>query len=458
MNLPKAFIERTSMLLSSEFSEFEKALTSEAPVSIRLNRFKTEHQLSLPQIPWSRDGFYLEKRPNFTFDPLFHAGCYYVQEASSMFLEQAITQHLESAEVVLDLCAAPGGKSTHLRTLLPNDCLLVSNEIVRNRSHILAENLIKWGHPNIVVTQNSPKELGNLTHFFDAVLIDAPCSGEGMFRKDPESINEWSEYNVAQCATRQQNIVDDIWDAIKPGGVIIYSTCTYNLEENERNVAYIVENYDAEVLSIEIDPHWNIKNELEGNHSAYRFFPHKVKGEGFFLAVIRKSENESTQTIKLKKTKQKKAASSFPKELEKWIVESENQNFSIENNKLITTSKLHEYQIDIISEKCNILHKGVTIGELKGRDFNPSHNLAMSLLLNREQFQIFDVDLSTALAYLKTEALQIPDEFAKGFVLLTYQNHPIGWVKNVGNRANNLYPNEWRIRSQHTPDEIKSFW
>ncbi|MFZ4456774.1 MAG: methyltransferase RsmF C-terminal domain-like protein [Bacteroidales bacterium] len=458
MNLPKPFIERTLTLLSEEFDAFEKALSTDSPISIRINRFKTNEQLSFQQIPWCKDAYYLNERPNFTFDPLFHAGCYYVQEASSMFLEKAVKQHIKGAECVLDLCAAPGGKSTHFRTLLPNNCLLVSNEIIRNRSYILAENLIKWGHPNIVVTQNSPSDLGKLTHFFDAIVVDAPCSGEGMFRKDSDSMNEWSEYNVQQCALRQQQIIDDIWDALKPGGIMIYSTCTYNLEENEHNLAYITQNYDAEILPIDIESQWNITRELDGKLPSYRFFPHKTNGEGFFLAVIQKSDSENRRVIKPKKNKQAKKPSTFPSDLKSWIINNSDFNFAIENNSLVATNKLFENQIDILSNKCSILHKGINIAEIKGHDFVPTHNLAMSNILNSEIFSVCEVDITLALSFLKTEVLKLPDNQPKGYILLTYLGHPIGWVKNIGSRANNLYPNQWRIRSSYNPEEIKSFW
>lgn len=458
MNLPLDFIERTKLLLSDDFSNFEQALLEDSPTSIRINKTKTNRTINAEPVPWCESGFYLNQRPHFTFDPLFHAGTYYVQEASSMFVEQVIKQHISQPVCVLDLCAAPGGKSTHLRSLLPDDCLLVSNEVIRNRAHILAENLIKWGNPAIVVTQNQASDMGRLTHLFDVVLIDAPCSGEGMFRKDPASINEWSVENVIHCASRQQEIVDDIWNALKPGGLLIYSTCTYNLEENERNIRYIIDEYGAESLSIEVDAAWGIETSLEGNHLGYRFFPHRVKGEGFFIAALRKSPEESHRIIKPAKLKGKNEVQKINPAIKERLINHQDYNFSLDQNSIIAYHKQFESQIQIIEQNCRIVHKGINLGELKGKDFVPHHNLAMTTALDLQNFQVAEVDFDTAIAFLRTEALVLGDHLPKGFTLLAYQGHPLGWVKNLDRRANNLYPQEWRIRSSHLPSEIKSVW
>ena len=197
MNLPQAFIERTRQLLGDEaYTPFEEALQTETPVSIRPNRMKCSQPVEGESIPWASSGTYLKNRPTFTFDPLFHAGCYYVQEASSMFVEKVLQEYVKEPVVMLDLCAAPGGKSTLCRSVLPEGSLLVANEVMRNRSQILAENLIKWGHPEVVVTNNDPADFTDLTHLFDVILTDVPCSGEGMFRKDQVAVDEWSLENV----------------------------------------------------------------------------------------------------------------------------------------------------------------------------------------------------------------------------------------------------------------------
>ena len=300
MALPIDFITRTRALLGNEFDSFEAALQADVPVSIRINEKKGAPipAADTPdnRVAWCDTGYYLPERLSFTFDPLFHAGAYYVQEASSMFLEQVIRSHVKTPVRCLDLCAAPGGKSTHLAACLPEGSLLVSNEVIRSRSHILAENIAKWGNPNCVVTNNDPKEIGRLTHFFDVIVADVPCSGEGMFRKDTDSTGEWSIANVALCAGRGRRIIHDIWNALKPGGLLIYSTCTYNTEEDEENVHHITEELGAEALPIPaVKDEWQITGPLKYNHPVYRFFPHKTKGEGFFLAALRKADGEAEE-------------------------------------------------------------------------------------------------------------------------------------------------------------------
>ncbi|KAA6307840.1 Ribosomal RNA small subunit methyltransferase F, partial [termite gut metagenome] len=260
------FTKQMRTLLGDEdYDKFIRALQMPAPASVRFNTWKTDslllsvfHSQLDKEIPWCSAGYYLKQRLTFTFDPLFHAGCYYVQEASSMFLEQAIRQYVQTPVVMLDLCAAPGGKSTHVQSLLPEGSLLVANEIIRSRSHVLAENLTKWGYLNLIVTNNDPADFTPLTDFFDVILADVPCSGEGMFRKNTEAINEWSLENVELCRRRQRRIISDIWTCLKPEGILIYSTCTYNTKENEENVQWMQQELGAEPLSVDISDHWNI--------------------------------------------------------------------------------------------------------------------------------------------------------------------------------------------------------
>ena len=306
MNLPIPFVEYTRRLLGNEaFEQFVVALDEVPPVSVRFNPKKqinsTVHKES---VLWCNEGYYLDQRLTFTFDPLFHAGCYYVQEASSMFVEQVLRNYTADTPLrMLDLCAAPGGKSTHARSVLPAGSLLVANEVMRNRSQILAENLIKWGYPEVVVTNNDPSDFTQLTAYFDVILTDVPCSGEGMFRKDPVAIDEWSVENVETCWQRQRRIIKDIWPALKPGGILIYSTCTYNTLENEENVQWIIDNFGAEVLSIPTPDEWNITGNLltGADFPVYRFIPSRTRGEGFFLAAIRKPDDESSVNVLAKK-------------------------------------------------------------------------------------------------------------------------------------------------------------
>ena len=311
MDLPVSFADRTRPLLGDEeYNKLADALNGEQPVSIRLNEEKLPDSsfslfhASSDRVPWSSTGFYLDRRLTFTFDPLFHAGCYYVQEASSMFVEQVLKQYIgETPSVMLDLCAAPGGKSTHARSVLPAGSLLVANEVIRNRSQILAENLTKWGHPGVVVTNNDPADFSCLEDFFDVILTDVPCSGEGMFRKDPVAVSEWSPENVEICWQRQRRIISDIWPSLKPGGLLIYSTCTYNTQEDEENIRWMRDEFGAEVLPVDAPTAWNITGNLLSGEDfpVYRFLPHRTKGEGFFLAVLRKPEGETVQ-IRYKST------------------------------------------------------------------------------------------------------------------------------------------------------------
>ncbi len=458
MKLPVNFCERTREILSTQYEDFEKALLQDSPISIRLNPLKTDKLLPLERVPWSEYGYYLTERPNFTFDPLFHAGAYYVQEASSMFTGRVVREWVKEPSRVLDLCAAPGGKSTDLLSSLPQNSLLVSNEIIRNRAWILAENITKWGVPNCIVTNNSAEDISALTHFFDVIVVDAPCSGEGMFRKDPDSIDEWSLQNVKLCANRQQEIMAHIWEALRPGGLLIYSTCTYNLEENERNLQYFVDNLKAEPLPVPISADWNIHTAIENDNPAYRFFPHRTKGEGFFLAVMRKPDDDRHEIREKSKERKKKDEVKFPEQAKSWLINSSNFSFETDKNILKAYPVQYDNEFKLIKSKLNVIHSGITLAEIKGKDLIPDQSLALSLALNREKFNTEEIELDKAISYLRKEAINLPEDCPKGFVLLTYKDIPLGWVKNLGNRANNLYPQEWRIRTGYTPDEIKSFW
>src|SRR4030095_9292224 len=265
--------------------------SEERITSIRINPFKKSEIRNLKsKIPWTEYGYYLETRPSFTFDPLFHAGCYYVQEASSMFLEQALKQTIDLSEPlkVLDLAAAPGGKSTHLQSLISKEVLLVSNEVIKSRNNVLKDNMIKWGSDNVAVTKNDPKEFARLENYFDMIVVDAPCSGSGLFRRDEEAIGEWSENNVQLCSQRQQRILADVWPALKSDGILIYSTCSYSKEEDENIVRWMANNLSIVNCQLSIDENWNITKSSNG----YRFWPDKVKGEGFFIACVKKLDGE----------------------------------------------------------------------------------------------------------------------------------------------------------------------
>ena len=467
MNLPQAFIERTRQLLGEDiYPLFEEALANEVPVSIRPNRTKCQLPVEGEPIPWATSGIYLKSRPTFTFDPLFHAGCYYVQEASSMFVERVLCEYVHEPVVMLDLCAAPGGKSTLCRSALPEGSLLVANEVMRNRSQVLAENLIKWGHPEVVVTNNDPADFTELTHLFDVILTDVPCSGEGMFRKDQVAVDEWSLENVDICWQRQRRILTDIWPSLKPGGLLIYSTCTFNREEDEDNVAWIARELGAEILPVSIDDFWGITGNLVGrDFPVYRFLPHKTKGEGFFLAVLRKDGDVCEETPKRftktsarmdkkKKGKDTKQPLVVPKEAKEWLASASDYSLAMKDTQVVAFPKAYQDEYALLQQYLKVIHAGITLGEIKGKDLIPHHSLAMSTALAEDLFPRTEVSYEQAIAYLRKEALILDTDVPRGYVLLTYQGIPLGFVKNIGNRANNLYPQEWRIRSGYLPEEI----
>ena len=412
MQLPEDFIRETRLLMGEErFNRFLGAFDEESPVSIRLNPLKIRNHnssflishFSLNKVPWCPEGFYLEGRPQFTFDPLFHAGCYYVQEAASMFVTHILRElrHPHSSLFVLDMCAAPGGKSTAIRTVLPEGSVLVSNEPIPTRAQILLENITKWGWKDCIVTNNYPRDFRKAKAKFDIILCDVPCSGEGMFRKDPATISEWSMQNVEKCWRLQREIVADAWECLNPGGLLIYSTCTYNTKENEENVRWIMEEYGAEPLVIPTEPEWGITGSLLEGFDApvYRFIPGITRSEGLFICALRKMRDDD-----------------YPTSINS--TDRSNHNFS----SLISHSSLKNLTSD----------------------------------LPQGEFPQADLSYPDALKYLRGEALVLPADTPCGFVTVCYKGIPLGPMKNIGNRANNLYPKGWRIKTTHLPtEEIK---
>jgi 16S rRNA C967 or C1407 C5-methylase (RsmB/RsmF family)/NOL1/NOP2/fmu family ribosome biogenesis protein len=415
------------------------ALDSDAPISVRLNPKKTKPQLDLTEsIPWCENGYYLEKRPIFTLDPLFHAGCYYPQEAGSMVLDQVLRQlELPSAPKVLDLCAAPGGKSTLIANFLNQNGLLVANEFVHNRVSVLKENLNKWGASNVIVTNNKPSDFKQLPHFFDVIVADVPCSGEGMFRKDPDSRNEWSLKNVEMCAIRQEQIINDVWDALAPAGYLIYSTCTLNEKENESNVLRIARELDAEIIHFKVHESF-VKGR---NGIGYYAIPGFTKSEGFFIAILKKND---ALKQKLKKTnfndwKNFKDLTS----IEKWC-NTQNQDFFQWKDYVLSFPKNNVEDVSqILSTKLYVIKAGTTIATVMGNKLIPSEELVLSPFLRIPEEGI-ELSLDQALKYLKGETFSLTSD--KDYRKVNYLGEPLGWINHLGNRFNNLYPKEWRIR------------
>ena len=442
MELPELFEVRTRALLGEEYDSFVTALLADSPTSIRINPRKFTNKLKFNPVLWSDYGYYIPQRPVFTMDPLFHAGSYYVQEASSMFLEQAVRQHLhEKNPLVLDLCAAPGGKSTHLASLLNGKGLLVSNEIIRSRAKILAENLTKWGAPNVVITNNDPRDFSKYNGLFDLIVVDAPCSGEGMFRKDPQSIGEWSVNNIHLCSERQRRIVADVFPALKAGGLLVYSTCTYNRDEDEDNVKWIMEELGAELLPVKTDDSWNVMD----SGSGYRFFPHKTKGEGFFLSVLMKTKEENTFRIKSGKNEKTQKNQIF-NSLNEWILDDDYKQIIRSEDVSAIPSGFFDL-ISVLEKELKVMQSGVLLGRVKGKDVLPDISLALSWIINKQVFHVEKLTWEEAIAYLRKDNLYFP-EAPHGWILLQFQGQLLGWVKNLGNRVNNAYPQEWRIRME----------
>lgn len=361
-----------------------------------------------------------------------------------MFVEQVVRQYLDRPVRALDLCAAPGGKSTLLLSLLPQGSMLVSNEPVPLRAQILAENVTKWGNAASLVTRNEPADFAPFRNFFDFILVDAPCSGEGMFRKDSYAVEQWSVSNVEQCAKRQREIVADIWESLRPGGLMVYSTCTFNREENEDCVEWIASELGAEVLKLEISDEWNITGSLttEGL-PVYRFIPGYTAGEGLFLAVLRK--DGSSTVMQPKAPRMQLAPAKLKSEVAKWIASPGDFDFVMQGDTVIAMPKEHTAAMLALQQKLKVLHMALPLAEVKNNKILPLHALAMSTELVAQAFNTVELEREKALAYLHREALLFADA-PVGHLLLTYKGTPIGFVKNIGNRANNLYPAEWRIR------------
>jgi 16S rRNA C967 or C1407 C5-methylase (RsmB/RsmF family)/NOL1/NOP2/fmu family ribosome biogenesis protein len=468
--LPADFLQAMQSLLpAAEYDPFVRALSdSESPTSIRLNRSKctaaeAQAYAELPgvrPVPWCPEGWYLPERPTFTTDPLLHAGVYYVQEAASMFLTYLLRQLLppERPVTALDLCAAPGGKSSALLSVLPEGSALVSNEIDRRRARILAENLTKWGNPALTVTAEAPAAFTPLRHLFDLVLTDVPCSGEGMFRKDPGAVSDWSLVKVRDCARLQRQILDDVWPALKPGGLLVYSTCTFNPQEDEEQVRYLCETLGAEVLTVPVPTEWQIHAALRGDDTVYRFMPHGTVGEGLFVAVVRKGEEgaaarraEGGRRPAGGKRRESKGAATLKGLLPQvagWLQPAAGYDYELTDDGVLRALPQQQVALHRHLSEAGLyrLQSGVELATLKGRDLIPAHALALSTALRSEAFATAALSRDQALSYLRRDTLMPDVAWSRGYVLLTYEGHPLGFVKNMGNRCNNLYPQEWRIR------------
>ena len=441
-NLPKKFIESVNDHYGHESADFIDSIDLPPRTFLRVNPEKIQFDLSLGQIPWCKNGFEINKRPLFTMDPAFHAGGYYVQDSSSMFLEQIWKTHIGSEEPlrVLDLCASPGGKSTHLLSLMNDNSCLVSNEVIGSRASILRENIIKWGYSNVIITNSDPKAFGETTGVFDVVLVDAPCSGEGLFRKDLKAREEWSVSNVELCTARQQRILADVWPCLREGGVLIYSTCTFNRYENEDNLRWLSEQFDIEPLSVDLKESWKIEKSETGRVLGYKFLPHRVSGEGLFLSAVRKLEFERPIKTKGIKLHRKKI------DLSIWIADSKGFETIDFDNQVNFCNSLTLETILLLKGRVRSIQSGFPVGVIISQKLKPSPLLPFSINLNQE---VINLSYTESLDFLCKKEISIRDlegERSAGWQIYGFQGLAFGLAKALPNRLNNYYPKEWRIR------------
>ena len=432
------------------FSAFDEP----AKVSVRLNPFKKGHDFEGSPVPWNEYGRLLPERPKFTLDPCLHGGTYYVQDSSSMFVGHVFRKVLQQEEMtgrpvvrVLDLCAAPGGKTTDLaaslRQAFGDGFILVSNEVMKQRAAVLAENVALWGDPNVVVTSDDPRAFAALPDFFDIVVTDVPCSGEGMFRKDEEAQIQWSEDNVALCQARQKRIVADMWPCLRKDGTLIYSTCTFNRYENDDNVSWIADELGAEVLSPVEDAMPGVIRTAEG----YSLVPGHVEGEGQYCAALRKtSEDHAGGYLQARPKREKpgkKPAVSVPESLKSLF--SADVSLRQKGDMVIAVPSALMTEVAVLESSLHVLSAGCAVGVMKGSTLVPDADMALSIIYDEGSYPVAEVDLQTALAFLHKDAILLPDS-ERGYVLIRYEGVSLGFVKNLGNRCNNLHPQGRRIR------------
>ncbi len=424
-----------------------------AITSVRMHPVKAKllFENTVP-VPWCAEGFYLTDRPVFTLAPTFHAGAYYVQEASSMFLDYMVRQVLPDRENlrVLDLCGAPGGKSTLLASLLGRQSLLISNEVIRSRASILEENVVRWGYTNNWVTSNDPKDFGKLEGYFDLIVVDAPCSGSGLFRKDARALDEWSEANVQLCSQRQRRILADVWNALKEDGILIYATCSYSPEEDEQMLDWLAANHQVVSLEIKYPEEWNIiatRSATRGMHG-YRFFPDKIQGEGFFIAAVQKKESVETINYPRFRTMHDKKA-----HLQSAYLTDAADIVCIPASKESFHAIYQQHEADwlLIHKSVYLRKAGLALGMPSAKEWIPAHDVALSTDRSTS-LRLIDLNKEQALKFLKKEETGLTlDE--RGWFLVAYEGMALGWVKSLGNRFNNYLPKHWRIRMELPGEE-----
>ena len=449
--LPVAFKERMTKQLGAEEAErLFSALDSASPVAVRLNPAKCSEEgvwSDGEAIAWSKNGCKLKERPSFTLDTAFHAGAYYVQEAASQFIDHVIAQEELQGKRVLDMCSAPGGKTTIYSTAVGCDGLVVANEYVRSRANILADNVRKWGMGNVLVTNNAPEHIAQFEGWFDLVAVDAPCSGEGMFRKEEVAREDWSEDAVKMCAARQLSIVREAWQSLKDGGLFIYSTCTFNEDEDEGVLrAFMAECGDVFVPSrrVEIDDEWGVVRGEVGAFQTFRFFPHKTDSEGLFVAVARKAEPTPQRTPKARKKIMQEVDKASRKELSRWLMDAENHSFALVVDTIYAYSSEQFKAVQALSESLTAIYSGVAMGQVFKGKLKPDWALSQYVGVERKATAVVELDAAAALDYLRKKDIAVGD-MAEGMNLVMHNGRALGYAKKIGARCNNLYPNSLKI-------------
>jgi 16S rRNA C967 or C1407 C5-methylase (RsmB/RsmF family)/NOL1/NOP2/fmu family ribosome biogenesis protein len=463
MKLPEEFLQSLESVAGFEKEAFirvhDEALP---PTSVRINPAKallingawtiaSDPLFAIQpsqQIPWTQYGYYLARRPSFTFDPFFHAGCYYVQEASSMFLEQALSQLLDLSKPlkVLDLCAAPGGKSTHIQSLISPESLVVSNEVIKTRSIVLTDNIIRWGCSNVFVSNNDPRAFQKLPGYFDVMVVDAPCSGSGLFRKDEDAVEEWSLNNVALCSQRQQRILADVLPALKEDGLLVYSTCSYSKEEDEAIMDWLTGEMEMENVALRTETITGIVVTESPKHNAvgYRFYPDKIRGEGFFLCCFRKKSNDSI--TKLRPGKPELITAREKKIVEEWIT-TPGLSYVRFRNEISAVPQQFLSEFSILQPLLNLHYIGVAIGEVLKERLVPAHALAQSTIVS-DDIPATSLPYDDAIKYLQRQEINIQPR-TTGWQVVRYGDRNLGWINALKNRVNNYYPKEIRILKAH---------
>lgn len=450
MKLKADFLQSIEHCQGFDKEAFIASHQSSPAVSIRINQAKINSYADVidvanvdSHVPWCDGAIVLKERPSFTLDPLFHAGSYYVQEASSMFLQHVVNKLFEHSigNKALDLCAAPGGKSTLLAGMQQFG-MIVSNEIIQSRVSVLQENIIKWGEMKVLVANNDPNDFQKLPGYFDFVLVDAPCSGSGLFRKDEKAMNEWNTELVGFCAARQKRILHAASETIAEGGYLFYSTCSFSEEENEGNLDFLIDTGLFESVDIPIEASWNIVHTVSQKHGAhgYRFYPDKIRGEGFFCGILRKKESHAVHAIDYANLPK---SLSFKIDISSWVKEPDQLYFFQKSEEVFAFEAEYAHEMAVVASVLKLRKSGLRLGEMIRDEFIPNHELAMSTAQSTH-IPKADLEHKQALQYLRRETLDLGD-VPKGWSLVQYKHVALGWVKQVQGKAKNHYPLNWRI-------------